>query len=356
MIAYKGLLVHLALLGAATALAVHVWTRQDAPQSEKREQVEVWGGKPDDIKEISFESAERRVQLEPRKDSHGRWFVGTVDKTVEVRPPRPPPGDAGADAQPSAAPPPEKKRETSAFVSVGQGTKLAESLAPLFAFRAVGKIDDSRAEEFGLHKPEGTLRVKLDGKERSLVIGGTTPGGADRYARLDNGEVYAIAGSIAQNMMFAESRLVERELHGFEPEELRRARIVKGDQARELVRLEDKKDGWAAASSPGVLDETVGNWMTKLGRLRVMTYIETPSKPVGPEDLVVRVEYFDKGRQIGFLELVKLPPKELPAATGAEPAKPKAEYLVRSENTRWYAEVLASTAEQVEQDLASVLK
>ncbi len=245
-------------------------------------------------------------------------------------------------------------RETSTFVSVEQAHKLAESLAPLYAFRSVGKIEDSRAEEFGLHKPEGTLRVKLDGKERSLVIGGTTPGGADRYAKLDNGEVYAIPGSIAQNVMFAESRLVERELHGFEPEEATRARIVKGEQSRELVRIEDKKDGWATASSPGVLDETAGNWMTKLGRLRVMSYVENPRKPVAPEDLVVRVEYFDKGSEIGFLELVKLPPK-MPAAP-SEAGKPKAEYLVRTENTRWYAEVLASTAEQVEQDLASVLK
>jgi hypothetical protein len=236
-----------------------------------------------------------------------------------------PPGDAGADAQVSQKPP-EKKRETSTFVSVEQAHKLAESLAPLYAFRSVGKIEDSRAEEFGLHKPEGTLRVKLDGKERSLVIGGTTPGGADRYARLDTGEVYAIPGSIAQNVMFAESRLVERELHGFEPEEATRARIVKGEQSRELVRIEDKKDGWATASSPGVLDETAGNWMTKLGRLRVMSYVENPRKPVAPEDLVVRVEYFDKGSEVGFLELVKLPPK-LPA-----PSKPqaKADYLVRT--------------------------
>ena len=152
--------------------------------------------------------------------------------------------------------------------------------------------------------------------------------------------------------MFAESRLVERELHRFEPDEVTRARIVKGGDARELSRIEDKKDGWASAASPGVLDETVGNWMTKLERLRVMTYIETPPKPIAPEDVVVRVEYFDKNNEVGFLELVKLPPKE-PAK---EPGKAKAQYLVKSENTRWYAEVLASTAEQVEQDLASVFK
>jgi hypothetical protein len=351
MTVVKGLIVHIALLGAASALAVHVWTKDEKPKTDKGEQVEVWGGKPDDIQEISFESEQRRVRLEARKDSRGRWYVGNVDKTIEVKPPRPL-GDAGADAAASPAPPAQSKRETSTFISVEQGEKLAESLAPLYAYRAVGKIEEARAEEFGLHKPEGTVRVKLDGKERSLVIGGTTPGGADRYARLDSGEVYAIPGSIAQNLMFAESRLVERELHRFEPEEITRVRLVKGGDSREILRLEDKKDGWASAQSPGVLDETVGNWMTKLDRLRVMSYVETPSKPVAPEDVVVRVEYFDKKAEIGFVELVKLPP----AGIAKEPGKAKAQYLVKSENTRWYAEVLASTAEQVEQDLASVFK
>jgi hypothetical protein len=59
MSAAKGLVIHLALLGAATALAVHIWTRDEKPQTERREQVEVWGGKADDVKEISFE-ADRR--------------------------------------------------------------------------------------------------------------------------------------------------------------------------------------------------------------------------------------------------------------------------------------------------------
>ncbi len=336
----------------AGALATHIWTRDEKPRAERGDQVEVWGGKASDVSEIHFEGENRKVSLSARKDKLGAWFVGHVEKTVEVRPPPTRPGDAGADAAPPPQQPAEKKHEKSSFVSVEQGEKLAESLAPLLAYRAVGKIDDSRAEEFGLAKPEGTVRVKINGSERSFVIGGTTPGGADRYARLDSGEVYAIPGSIAQNLMFAESRLIERELHGYRPEEVKRARIVKGEQSRELVRLEDKKDGWARSESPGVLDETAGNWMTKIERLRPMSYVETPSKNVGPEDLIVRVEYFENGSELGHLELVKLPSLEL----AKEPGKPKAQYLVKTEHTRWYAEVLASTAEQVEQDLASVLK
>jgi hypothetical protein len=318
----KNIFLHLGVLGVAGALAAHVWTKDEKPSTERGEQVEVWGGKPDAIKGISFESNERKVRIEPRKDKRGRWYVGHVERSIELRPPPVPGGDAGAVSTPPA--PADKKQEKSTFVSVEQGGKLAESLAPLYAYRAVGKIDDSRAEEFGLHKPEGTLRLEIDGKSHALTIGGTTPGGADRYARLESGEVYAIPGSIAQNLMFAESRLVV---------------------------AEGKKDGWALPESPGVLDETAGNWMTKLGRLRVMQFLENPPESLAPTELVVRVEYFDKTNEIGFVELGRLPPKE-PAPDG----KAKPQYVVKSEHTRWYAEVLASSAEQVEQDLASVLK
>ena len=51
------------------------------------------------------------------------------------------------------------------------------------------------------------------------------------------------------------------------------------------------------------------------------------------------------GRKLGFLELYK---------AAGEGGKPK--FLVKTEHTRWYAEVIASAAEQVEQDLGSVVK
>jgi len=59
-----------------------------------------------------------------------------------------------------------------------------------------------------------------------------------------------------------------------------------------------------------------------------------------------KVDFKGKGsRELGYLELYKLP-----GEAG------KAKYLVKTEHTRWYAEVLASIAEQVEQDLGSVVK
>ncbi|MBK7582886.1 MAG: DUF4340 domain-containing protein [Myxococcales bacterium] len=344
MISWRALSWHLLALGLASTVALVVWTRKD-PAANQKGDVEVWGGSAEGVEKISFEAENRSVRLERRKDSNGLWYVGSVDKTIEVKPPSPH-GDAGAaDAGPSAAPS-EKKQESTTFVSVEQGKKLAESVAPLLAVRRLGKVDDARAEEFGFNKPEGTLKITVDGRERTLIFGGTTPGGGDRYVKDGNGELWAISGNVAQSVLFAESRLVERKLHGYEPDELKSAKISRGTLSRDVVRLEDKKDGWADAQTPMSLDETAGNWMTKLDRLRIVAFVENPGAQLSAEASIVKVELGGKGgRKLGYLELYKAP---------GENGKPK--YLVKTEYTRWYAEVISSVAEQVEQDLGSVVK
>jgi hypothetical protein len=117
--------------------------------------------------------------------------------------------------------------------------------------------------------------------------------------------------------------------------------------SREVVRHAVEEDFWAKPESPDTKDETVSNWMTKVERLRVTTYVEPLDPAPTPEQQVVTVEYFNEhGRKLGFLELVRRPSKD---------GKEKPDYVARSERTRWHATVLKSTAEQIEQDLASVL-
>ena len=94
----RSLAVHAALLALATVLALVVWTREDAPAAEQADQFEVWGGRPDDIKSVSFTSDKRKVLMEAHKDSVGRWYVATVDREVQRRSMPAPVADAGADA------------------------------------------------------------------------------------------------------------------------------------------------------------------------------------------------------------------------------------------------------------------
>jgi hypothetical protein len=339
----KPLVLHGALLVVSAGLAYSVWNKDEAVPEKQQALVDVWGGSQASFTKLSFEGKTRKVRLESQKDAQGYYYVGSVDK--EDAPPADP--HAGVPGAPLKAPEPakESKKETSRFVSVKAGETLVKSLAPLQALRAVGKVEAARNEEFGLDKPEGTLKVTVDGKEHVLIIGGTTPGGSERYAKYqNNGEVFAISGDIAQSLMFGDSRLPERDLHGFKNEDISKVRLEKAGKTRELVRVKDKNDGWGDPNTPTKQDETAGNWMSKLGRLRGSDFVEKPSKPLSPADAIVRVEYFNAGKSVGFVELYKLP------------AEKGNDYLARTEWDRWYVKVPATTAEQIETDLASVLK
>jgi len=337
----KGQILHLGLLAGATVLALGVWTRdEDAQVSNQPTQVEVWGGDPDSVTALSFESSTRKVRIETKKDALGRWYVGTVEKDEPASPP--PHGAAGG--APSSEPTPPPKHTTSRFMGVKAADDFVKTLAPLRALRAVGKVEGSRAEEFGFDKPEGTLKLTVGGKPQSLVIGGATPGGTERYAKASNGDVFAISGDIVQNLLYADSRLAERELQSFKADEATRVKVSKAGKSRDLSRVPGKNEGWADSATPTKLDETAGNWMSKLGRLHVQDWVEKPSAVPGPDSLVVRVDYFAGSKALGSLDLYKVPGEK------------GNEYLAKTEYGRWYARVITSAAEQVDQDSVSLVK
>lgn len=317
---------HVILAIVAVVFAVAMWTRDKQPKALAAGDVTVWSGKPSDVMRIRYETKTRKVALESKKDGEGRYFVGTVDREAA------PEGDAG----------PAPKPPIQTFVSVGSGQKLAESLAPLKALRALGSIPDARAAEFGLSEPEGTLTVTIGGTERKLIVGGPTPGGADRYVKESaSGEAFAIKGDIVRDLDGAESRLLERDLHEWKDNEITGVKISSGSKWRAVIRSgPETKRFWADPSAPDTNDETIGNWMSKIDRLRPLEYVEVANK-----ESVVRLEYSNGRKTIGWLELFRAP-----GANG------KADYFIVSERTRLAARVTQSVGEQVEQDLSGIVR
>lgn len=332
----RGLFVHVGLFVLASASAVAVWTRDEQPKALVQTEATVWSGRPADVAKVVFEGKNRKVSLESKSDKLGAYYLGTLEREAT-----PPPANPDAGAPPPA---PGSKTKTD-FVGVGVAQKLVESLAPLKALRALGRIPEDRAAEFGLAEPEGTLTVTIGGAERKLVLGGTTPGGGDRYVREpQTGETYVIDGGAMRDLDTAESRLVERDLHGWKEAEVSTAELSAGGKKRQIVRGgPEGKRFWADPAAADQKDETAANFMAKLDRLRPTDYVT--SEPAGKSE-VLRVEYA-AGSSLGFLELVRVP--------AADPAG-KPDYFVRTERTRLYAKVPAQTAEQVEQDLGSILK
>jgi hypothetical protein len=366
--------LHVFLFVGASVLGLKAWTGEDEP-NKKHVAAELWSGRVSDLQRIEFRTDKKVVVLEPKQDEAGRYYVGSVETIAAPAKPAatgpdgaagaagasPPGTDPHADphADPNADPhghgqEAQAEGEPAAgantrFVSLTKADELAESLASLKASRVLGKIAPERLAEFGFDKTEaGTLKVVVAGKEHALALGEKTPGGSDRYVRNpETGEAYVIAGTIANDLTAADNRLVEREFHDFGEEKVAKVVLKAGDATREIVRHAEEKDFWARPDSPDTKDETVSNWMTKVERLRVTTYVETLEPAPKPEDQVVHVEFFgDRGRKLGFLELIRRP---------AADSKERAEYVARSERTRWHATVLRSTAEQIDQDLGSVM-
>lgn len=336
----KSLSVHLVLLAVASGLALSVWTDDAEQDKTSSAEVEVWSGSPDSVEGVWLETKQRKVRLEPKRDEAGRYYVVRVDK--EEPAPTPPPAAGGQAGAPPPAPAP--KTQKLAFVGVKAAGELVAKLAKLSAVRALGKLPAARAGEFGLDQPEGTLKLAVGGKQHLLTIGGPTPGSNERYARYGaSGEVFAISGDILQSLQYADSRLMERELHAFEDDEVTRIKLTRGGKTRELVRIEGKQNAWADVATPQKPDESFVNWLTKLERVRITDYVETPAPP-GPEQLSVRLEYFVGPKRVGFLELYK------------RSGEQGTEYLGKSEQTRWFAKVLASAAEQADQDAASLFR
>lgn len=337
MSAARGLIIHAALLGVAVAASVAVWTKDEQPATATPSQVDVWGGRAQDVKKVELESNKRTLLLEAKKDDRGVYYVAQVTKDASGPKPA---GDAGA-------PPPTPKKETQSFVSVEAGEKLAEQLAPLKALRRVGKIEDTRKEEFGFHEPEGTVKISVGAADYELLIGGTTPGGGHRYVQASKSDqVYVIDGSTIRDILTAETRLIERKLWGFEPDEVTRAVVTVGETTRELVKKGGEKSTfWADPATADKQDETASNWMSRVDRLRVTQYLENSSgaEPVG--EPVVSIEYFAGKKSLELVQVVRLPPGDS-----------KQEYAAHSGYMRWYAKVTRSVAEQVAQDVESVVK
>jgi hypothetical protein len=333
-------LVHLGILAAATIAAVGVWTRDKDHKAVAQGDVSVWSGRSGDVEKVGYESKTRKVEVLARKDAAGRYFVGTIEK--ESAPAHAAHGarDAGAPDGGAAAAP--AARSTIGFVSVSAGEKMADALGPLKALRVLGKIGDDRAAEFGLAEPEATILVKIGGAERKLLVGGQTPGGGDRYVReAASGEVYVLKGEPIRNLESADSMMLERELHEWKDTEVARARVEAGGKGRDLVRGgAEGKRFWADAGSPDTNDETLGNWMSKLDRLRPTEFVPNPPDA---RQVVLRVDYTGKGA-LGFVELAKVTSAEKPS------------YLLRTERTRLFGKVTGSVAEQLEQDLGTIVK
>ncbi len=324
-----GIWVHVGLLGTAISLAWYASGRVDDPAGAATSSVDLWKVDADQLRSVAFDSSDHHVLVEPKRDKVGRYAVVTIETQPKV---------VGLDAGGA----PTSKPQTKRMISVDAAEKLLDGMARFRTLRTIGKLESKRNSEFGFDKPSGTIKIDLGNGRRFLTVGASTPGGGNYYVRDEqSGLIQVAVGEPISTLQYAEARMSERDLHGFKFDEAVRIAVQVGGKRRQLVRVTGKNNAWADPAKPSVEDETASNWVTKLAQLRVTAYEEKYQNTPTP---ILRVEYGDAKSNLGYIELFRV-------ADGSE-----TKYIVKTERTRWFAEVVKSQAEQIDRDAALVAK
>jgi hypothetical protein len=311
---------HVAALVLGGLSAAYAFSREKNPMEAFESGAVIWPGRPSDVQRIVFENANRRLTLELKQDGGDRWYLGSVQPLSGSSPAKP-------------------------FPAVTTMTKLTEGLAPLRASRSFGKVENFRLPELGLDKGDTNLTVVIGGKEHKLRVGGTSPGATDRYV-LDeaSNNVYALKAEPFQDLEAGDNRLAEHDQHDFRELDMVSAKIISRDRSRNIVwGGPEGKKFWADPADRDKAEETVGNFMQKVDRLRATEFVDKQ-----PENakLVARIEYTGTAKKKGHFELLKTPAKE----------GDKSDYWMTTEYLHLYGKLVQSMAEQVEQDIDSVIK
>jgi hypothetical protein len=290
---------------AIVALAAAYVTWQRGPELDQGE-VFIWDLTRNDLEKVRYEDEEIKffTELTKGKDKDGPF--------VQVR-------LSGHDLTnvglPAGHPGVILKAPERLVRGNESASRLVERFTPFRAVRALGTLDAAKLKELGLDTSKKRLEVLARGQKRRFVIVPAPPGGSDPYIRDEaDGRVYIVTRYILSDLQAAPTNLVERRLHAFRLEEIDHVVLQAAGKRRDYAasRFEDMPGiRLAPVETPDAPDQTAKNWHDRIWNLfpgEVMGQGEVPDG--GQPVLSVKLEYFARGRPLGWVELAKTaPPK-----------------------------------------------
>jgi hypothetical protein len=322
----------LALVGLT--LAWTTWQRE--PEKAAGEAIVVDAGKADVVKvryeDNTKDDAKKWVELESKKDDDGAsavWLHLSANATAKT-PEREVRGNDGAE-------------------------KLWAKFAPLRATRALGQLSAEKLKELGLAEPKKRLEVTTRSGKKTFSVGSSPFNVSDPYVMDDaDKRVYVLGGGVLSDLDSAAVRLVDRTLHAFKQTEWDQVNVTSGGKTRELVQqgLEQPATAKLAGKKSGKPDDMAKNWHDKIQRTFVTDVLGKGEKPDGGDPaIVVKLEYFWKGKPKGFLEIGRVtPPAPANPPPGATSSQPPAPVLYgRTEHTAGWVKLPGSLEETVKE-------
>lgn len=207
---------------------------------------------------------------------------------------------------------------------------LAETFAPLEALREFSDLDQAQLTDMGLDAPEATLTATAGSKSVTLQIGSKAYGSSDTYARADSGRVFLLSSKVLGPLRAASSRLVERDLFGFDPVDATAALIKApaGSVQAAHQGTHDKDNAyWSTPDAPDEADAGLDGFLDKVLQLRASDYLTADERPENVEPAFAVV--FTGKKALGGIELGRVLDEER-----SKPGEPLYNWFARSERTR----------------------
>jgi Domain of unknown function (DUF4340) len=184
--------------------------------------------------------------------------------------------------------------------------KVLDQFSPFTAARALGVPDTAKLRELGLEGGLRRLDVWTQTGHLSFAVSSPVGTGAS-YVRAEDGRVFVLGGSLIQELTSASSRLIDRRVHAFRPEDADRLVVHLGAQSRTF--FQRRVGGTAKVFSDAHTDAPDGYaqaWMDRLNKLipsDVLGRGEIP--PEGEPKVELRVDFQRGSQSLGFVELAR---------------------------------------------------
>jgi hypothetical protein len=193
--------------------------------------------------------------------------------------------------------------------------KLADRFTPLVSPRGFGVVDAAKLKELGLDAPTRHLEAVVRGEPRKYDVGvALNAQNGEAFLRdARDGRVYLMPRQMLGELTNGK-RLVDSRLHLFETKEFDQIAVTMGGKRREYVHIGRENfatDGYAAVKTPDKRDQTVKNWADLLWRAFPMEVLGKGEEPTGgPPKVAFRVDYTEKGKPVGWIEIARLEPAD----------------------------------------------
>ena len=232
--------------------------------------------------------------------------------------------------------------------------RLVDNFGPLVSPRAFGVLDKAKLKELGLESPVRKLDVTVKGDVRHYEIGQPekATGGESFLRDTRDGRVYLMPRGMLADLQNP-GHLVDRRMHAFELADFDRIVISAGDKTKEYVQTDRQvraKAAFAPAKSPDKPDQMAKNWHDSLWRAFPSEILGRGEEPAGGKPAtVLRIEYFDGKKSIGFDELARV---ESTSGVSEEPAN--SDVYLRTEHSAGWLKL--QTGSQIVADAQKLLQ